>query len=120
MPYESSPAAKDVPDTLVFRAISDPTRRAILDLLQEDGRSVREIAAGFAVSRPAISQHLRVLRNAGLVQERRDGRRRIYSLEPAPLAGVDEWLTSYRDFWRRNLGSLQAYLEGDRGEDAAS
>ena len=104
MPYQSTEPA-------LYRAISDPTRRAILDLLRHEGLPVQEIAADFAVSRPAISQHLKVLRDAGLVRERRDGRRRIYALEAAPLARVDAWLRSYRTFWERNLESLKEYVE---------
>jgi DNA-binding transcriptional ArsR family regulator len=114
MTYGLSLAAQAVPDMSLFRAISDPTRRAILDLPQEGEGSVREIAAAFAVNRSAISQHLRVLRDAGLLQDCHAGRWLIYSLEPSQLAAVDEWLASYRDFWRRNLGSLGC-LDGDRG-----
>ena len=109
MPYQSITPA-------VFRAISDPTRRAILDLLREDGLPVQEIAADFAVSRPAISQHLRVLRDASLVRERRDGRRRIYTLNAAPLARVDAWLRSYRASWERNLQSLKEFVEAEAPE----
>jgi DNA-binding transcriptional ArsR family regulator len=109
MSYQSNP--------LVFKAIADPTRRAILGLLREEGRPVATIAAGFEVSRPAISQHLKVLLEAGLVRERRQGRQRIYALDPAPLAAVGHWLESYRAAWQRNLTSLKEYVEAEkRGE----
>jgi DNA-binding transcriptional ArsR family regulator len=96
-----------------FRAIADPTRRAILDLLRQEPRTVRAIAAGFDISRPAISQHLRVLREASLVQERKEGRRRFYSLRPEPLAAVDAWLEAYRASWQKNLLSLKQFVEAE-------
>ena len=80
----------------VFRAISDPIRREILDFLKDQESSAGEIAGRFAVSRPAISRHLRILLGAGLVTERRSAQRRIYRLNPAPLAPVDRWLDAYR------------------------
>lgn len=107
MPYASTDR--------VFKAISDPTRRAILDRLRAGGRPAGEIASGFAVSRPAISQHLRVLREAGLVDERRDGRRRVYALVGETLETVDDWLQAYRRSWQRNLESLKAYVEEEEG-----
>lgn len=77
---------------------------------------MQEIAADFDVSRPAISQHLRVLLDAGLLRERRDGRRRIYALNATPLAQVDEWLRSYRAFWERNLQGLKEFVESEGPE----
>lgn len=100
-------------DATVFRAIADPTRRAILDLLRDEPLSVQRIAADFRVSRPAISQHLKVLREARLVQERKEGRRRFYGLSPEPLAAVDRWLAFYRESWRKNLLSLKDYAEAE-------
>jgi DNA-binding transcriptional ArsR family regulator len=97
--------------TPVFSAIADPTRRAILDALRQSERSAGDIAALFSVSRPAISKHLRVLRTAGLVRERRDARSRVYSLEPAPLRQVDLWLEHYRLFWASRLGALKRVAE---------
>jgi DNA-binding transcriptional ArsR family regulator len=110
MTYQLDPATTD---PSVFRAISEPRRRAILDLLRRGGRPVCEIAADFEVSRPAISQHLKVLLEAGLVRERREGRRRVYALDAAPLAGVEEWLESYRGFWERNLAGLKEFVEAE-------
>ncbi len=98
-------------NTMVFRAISDPTRRAILDSLRSQERPAGDIAALFAVSRPAISKHLRVLRSAGLVQERRAAQSRIYSLVPEPLREVEQWLDRYRDFWGARHPGLKRYVE---------
>lgn len=103
--------------TDVYTAIADPTRRRILDLLAEDGRSVTALAEPFEMSRPAVSQHLRVLREAGLVSEQRAGRQRIYRLAPDGLREVDLWLGSYRRFWHTKLAALGEYLEATRAED---
>jgi len=97
----------------LFRAISDPTRRAILDRLRSEGLPVGDLAARFEVSRPAISQHLKVLRRAGLVSERREGRRRIYRLTAAPLAEIDGWLSHYRRFWQGQLERLKEHVEAE-------
>ena len=94
----------------VFHAIADPTRRRILELLVEGERSVRRLAERFPVSRPAISQHLRVLRRAGLVSERRVGRERRYSLRGAALQDVHEWVAPYERFWRESLEALREHL----------
>jgi DNA-binding transcriptional ArsR family regulator len=83
----------------VFGAVGDPTRRALLDLLRERDRSAGELAECFAISRPAVSRHLRVLRRAGLVREARASQSRIYSLNAEPLAELDRWLSGYRVFW---------------------
>lgn len=100
-----------VPKVDVFFAVSDPTRRAILDELREGERAVGELAAGFDVTRPAISRHLRLLREASLVRERRDGRRRLYALTATPLAEVATWAEAYRAFWQVNLGALKRHVE---------
>jgi len=97
----------------VFAALSDPTRRAVLDMLRSGSQPAGRIAEAFPVSRPAISKHLRLLRRARLVQERRDGRRRVYQLNPGPLKAVDAWLSQYRVFWQMNLASLKAFVESD-------
>lgn len=95
----------------VFGAIVDPTRREILDALRGGERSAGEIAARFPVSRPAISRHLRVLREAGLVVERRDSRNRFYAIDPRPLREVDRWLEHYRVFWTARLLDLKRHVE---------
>jgi DNA-binding transcriptional ArsR family regulator len=96
-----------------FSALSDPTRRAVLDLLCQGGQPAGRIAQAFPVSRPAISKHLRLLRRAHLVQERREGRHRVYRLNPGPLQAVDFWLNQYRVFWQSNLASLKAFVEAE-------
>lgn len=100
-----------------FHAVADPTRRAILDRLRRGEAPVTELASGFAMSRPAVSRHLRVLRDARLVRERRggaDGRQRIYSITPAPLGEIATWVEGYADFWPANFESLKRHLEGRR------
>jgi DNA-binding transcriptional ArsR family regulator len=98
-------------DADVFRAIADPTRRAILDRLRAGASPVNVLAADFRQSRPAISKHLRVLRQAKLVAERKDGRVRRYHLEPARLQLVAGWVEGYRGFWQMSLSNLKRYLE---------
>jgi DNA-binding transcriptional ArsR family regulator len=94
----------------VFTAISHRARRQVLDLLTEDERSVNDIAAHFEMSRPAVSQHLRVLRDAGLVSEQRHGRERRYRLIPEQLAPVRDWLAQYERFWDDGLERLRKQL----------
>lgn len=103
-------------DLRVFRAISDPIRREILDILRSKDLPAGEIAERFPVSRPAISRHLRVLRGAGLVTENRVAQARIYSLNPAPLAQIDRWLAEYRVFWAARLHDLKDFVESEEME----
>ncbi|MEP7271791.1 MAG: metalloregulator ArsR/SmtB family transcription factor [Acidobacteriota bacterium] len=95
----------------IFQAVADPTRRAILGHLKLSDQSAGFLCAQFAISQPAVSQHLRVLLDAGLVSERRDGRRRLYKLEPAPLKEVDDWVKEYEHFWEEKLDALGDYLD---------
>jgi len=95
----------------VLRAVADPTRRAILGMLREDELPVGDVAKRFRVSRPAVSKHLRVLRRAKLVVERREGRQRVYALNAEPLMLVDQWLRDYRPFWRASLARLKRHVE---------
>ena len=97
--------------TDVFHAISDPTRRRILDLLGAGERTVSEIAAPFEISLPGVSQHLRVLRKAGLVRQKRVGRYRRYRLNAAALRQVHDWVGHYKRFWDKKLRALGQYLE---------
>ena len=97
-----------------LEALSDPTRRQIVELLADGERNAGEIAGHFAVSRPAVSRHLRVLREHGLVQARQEGQQRVYSLDPAPLAELDEWLTRYRSFWTDRLDALDTQIKRAR------
>jgi DNA-binding transcriptional ArsR family regulator len=98
----------------VFRAISDPTRRAILDRLRAGPANAGALAADFRSSRPAISRHLRVLRNARLVVDQAVGRERIYRIDPLPLQSVVGWLEGYRAFWQSSLDQLKRNLEATR------
>ncbi len=95
----------------VFRAIADPTRRAILDRLRAGPTPVNALAVDFHQSRPAISKHLRVLREAELVTEQRSGRERLYQLQPRQLQAVASWVEGYRAFWLHSLNNLKHYLE---------
>lgn len=97
----------------VFRAVADPTRRAMLDLLLDGERTVGEIAERFAVSRPAVSKHLRVLRGARLVRVTRDGRQRLCALDPTPLQAIDSWLDGYRREWQSRLARLERHVESE-------
>jgi DNA-binding transcriptional ArsR family regulator len=97
--------------TDAFQAVADPTRRAILDRLRRGSAPVNELAAGFAVSRPAISKHLRVLRAARLVDCQRQGRLQVYTVRPGKLRDVAQWIEGYRRFWEVNLTSLKSHLE---------
>jgi DNA-binding transcriptional ArsR family regulator len=95
----------------IFYAIADPTRRALLDQLQQGEQSVTQLAQPFAMSLPAISQHLQVLCEVDLVTQSRNGRQRIYRLNPKPLKQVAEWVSQYEQFWTRKLDALGEYLE---------
>jgi DNA-binding transcriptional ArsR family regulator len=99
-----------------LEALADPTRRTIVELLAESELSAGELAARFSTSRPAVSRHLRVLREHGLVRTREDGRRRLYSLDPEPLEELDEWLSHYRGFWTNRLDALGVELRRRRKE----
>jgi DNA-binding transcriptional ArsR family regulator len=101
----------------VYEALADPTRRHVVELLAERERTAGELAAAFTVSRPAVSRHLRVLREAGLVRWRGDAQRRIYTLEPKPLEDLDAWLESVRGFWSDHLDQLERHLERRHREE---
>jgi DNA-binding transcriptional ArsR family regulator len=102
-----------------FSALADPTRRAVLDLLRTGTRPAGDIARAFTVSRPAISKHLSILRRAHLVEERREGRHRLYQLNPEPLREVDTWLEQYRQFWTASLNNLKAFVEAEYAKETA-
>jgi DNA-binding transcriptional ArsR family regulator len=97
-----------------LEALGDDTRRRIVELLADGERSAGEIASHFETSRPGISRHLRVLRESGLVHTRADAQRRLYSLDPAPLAELDAWLERYRSFWTNRLDALDTELRRRR------
>src|SRR5437588_7003602 len=102
-----------------FSALADPTRRAVLDLLRSGTRPAGDIARAFTVSRPAISKHLSILRRAHLVEERREGRHRMYHLNPEPLKAVDTWLEQYRSFWTASLANLKEFVETEYEKEQA-
>src|ERR1700731_1435096 len=102
-----------------FHALSDPTRRAVLGLRGGGSQPAGQIARAFPVSRPAISKHLRLLRRAHLVEERREGRHRVYQLNPIPLKAVDLWLERYRAFWETSLTSLKNFVEAEYEKETA-
>lgn len=95
----------------MFEVIADPNRRHILDLLRTAERPVGELVDALDISQPAVSKHLRVLREAGLVDVRVDAQRRVYRLRSEPLREVDEWLAPYRVAWRDRLDTLERHLD---------
>jgi DNA-binding transcriptional ArsR family regulator len=98
----------------VLRALADESRRTMLETLSGGPATAGELAASLPIARPGVSRHLRVLREAGLVEVRRDAQRRVYSLRPEPLAEVDDWLGRYRDLWQQRLDAL--HTEVARGK----
>jgi DNA-binding transcriptional ArsR family regulator len=101
----------------VFHAVSDKTRRSILNQLRVKEIAAGEIAMNYMVSRPAVSKHLRILREAGLVSETRFGRERRYRLQPDKLAEIDSWLQAYRRFWEASLVNLKHLVESSIEEE---
>lgn len=95
----------------VFAAMCNSTRRAILAKLAQGERSTGVIAKEFSLSRPTISKHLGVLKDAGLVKRRHEGRNQIYTLDTKPLAAARQWLLHYEEFWHHSLGQLQRHIE---------
>lgn len=100
------------PSADVFHAIADPKRRQILDLLRDTERPVGELVPHLGVSIGAVSQHLRVLRECGLVSQRKDGRHRRYRATPEPLREVAEWTDPYVRFWKGRMARLRRHLDG--------
>lgn len=94
-----------------YSAVAEPNRRRILDLLRSGERSVGELVDRIGLSQPGISKHLRVLREAGLVGARADGKQRLYTLHAEPLAELDAWLEPYRALWEERLDALERHLE---------
>ncbi|MEH7304378.1 ArsR/SmtB family transcription factor [Neobacillus drentensis] len=100
----------------VFQAIADPTRRKLLKLLSKEEMPVTAISEHFPISRTAVSKHLRVLREAGLVKERKAGRETRYKLEPEPLFELKDWLQYFELFWENKLSALRLFVESDDQE----
>jgi DNA-binding transcriptional ArsR family regulator len=99
-----------------WSALSDPNRRAAIELLRDGPQPVGELVKALGITQPRMSKHLRVLREVGLVQVRQDANRRVYALDPGPLAELDAWLAPYRRFWVERLDALQRHLEQTRSE----
>ena len=97
--------------TTIFAVLAEPNRRRILDLLRSGRRSVNEIVDALGLSQPAVSKHLRVLKDAGLVEVHPDAQRRLYDLRSEPLIELDMWLATYRSLWEQNLDRLDEYLQ---------
>ena len=95
----------------VFEALADPTRRHIVELVSTDELSAGEIASRFDITRPAVSRHLRVLRESGLISARGDAQRRLYRLDPPALDELDAWVEKTRRFWAKRLAALDRHLE---------
>src|SRR5437667_7038044 len=97
--------------TVAFDVLAEPNRRRILDLVRAGERPVNELVDELSVSQPAVSKHLRVLREAGLVEVRSDAQRRLYRVRSEPLRTIDEWLEPYRQLWASRLDDLERHLE---------
>src|SRR6476646_6280220 len=98
-------------DLAVLDVIAEPTRRRILDAVREQERSVTELVEQVGMHQPGVSRHLKVLRDAGLVEVRRDAQRRMYRLRAEPLMELDAWLEPYRSHWAGRLDALERHLE---------
>lgn len=107
--------SRAVADASVFHAIADPTRRAVLDLLRDGEQAVSALLASFRFTQSALSQHLAILRDAGLVLVRKEGRQRFYRLRAKPLREVSDWVAYYDQFWTHRLDKLGQYLEKKHG-----
>ncbi len=99
-----------------MQALADGSRRALLEILREHPATAGELAGALPIARPGVSRHLRVLREAGLVDVRQEAQRRIYSLRPEPLAEVDDWLDDYRALWRNRLDALHTEIARGKQE----
>ena len=98
-------------EATVFRALADPTRRAVFERLSQQEMNVSELKSGFRVSQPAISQHLAALKNAGLVSERREGRHIYYRSDPQGLAPLADWVQRHRELWPARIEKLKRVLK---------
>jgi DNA-binding transcriptional ArsR family regulator len=96
---------------MAFEVLAEPNRRRILDLLRDGERPVGELVQALAVSQPAVSKHLGVLRDAGLVEARVDAQRRLYRVRAEPLRDIDDWIAPYRTMWTSSLDALERHLD---------
>src|SRR3954452_1226501 len=97
-----------------FEVLAEPSRRRILDLLRDDERSVGDLVDRLPLSQPGVSRHLRVLRDAGLVNVRQQAQKRLYAVNPEPLAEIDAWLAPYRRLWTARLAALEAHRDSEK------
>ena len=104
-------------DVDVFSALANPVRREVLMRLRKGPRSVNELADGFEIGRPAVSEHLQVLRKARLVREEPRGRERFYHLDPRPLAEVERWLEAFGNYWKERMTALEAVLDEQKKKE---
>ena len=95
----------------VFTAVADPTRRRLLDSLRSGPRRVNDLVVEQSVAQPTVSKHLKVLRDAGLVRVRAEGKHRWYELDPDPMLDLERWLAPYREIWADRLDALEAHLD---------
>lgn len=100
----------------VFAALANPVRRDLLDRIRREPQPVKALASGSHLQRPAISEHLKVLRDAGLVREEPRGRENYYHLQAGPLLDVESWLKPYEQFWRQRFDNLRAVLQEEEGK----
>ena len=112
-----TPASRSVSQDAIFRTLADPTRRGLFERLCRDGeQTVGALTEGAGISQPAVSKHLKVLREANLVEVRQDAQRRWYRLQAKPLIEIEAWLAPYRSFWSERLDALEAYLSAQEQE----
>jgi DNA-binding transcriptional ArsR family regulator len=104
----------------VLHAVADPSRRTMLETLREGPATAGELAALLPIARPGVSRHLRVLREAGLVEVRQEAQRRVYSLRPEPLAEIDGWLSRYRALWGQRMDALHTEVARGKRERRSS
>lgn len=100
-------------EQMVFRAIADPTRRSIMTMLAQGEHSLGDIASNYQMTRPAVTKHLKVLEQGGLITVRRQGRERLHALQPAALKRVSDWLSFFDQFWDHKLETLKQVVEAD-------
>ena len=100
-------------EQLVFRAIADPTRRSIMTMLSAGERSLNEISAQYEMTRPAVTKHLKILQEGGLIRVRAKGRERLHALQPEALKTVSDWVSFFSQFWDEKLADLKQVVEAD-------
>lgn len=103
--------SEDVAENKIFQALADPSRRSIFEVLTRGEAAVKDLTARFTISQPAISQHLAILKDAGLVNDRREGRCVYYRVEPRGLTPLIDWIAHYRAFWAEHVDHLEQLLE---------